>query len=130
MTFVRIKMIPQIRLLSPLCFGLKRPKIPKNVRIFYRVCQNDRKMPKYFPRLRQNDLKKSQKCMPMLHSALQNPNGKVWSLTVQNGESRVDADPTEPHTNVAATLPHRRYNRTPSQEHFCFAHKPLKLTRE
>ena len=68
--------------------------------------------------------------MPMLHSALQNPNGKVWSLTVQNGESRVDADPTEPPTNVAATLPHRRYNRTPSQEHFCFAHKPLKLTRE
>ena len=53
-----------------------------------------------------------------------------WSLTVQNGESRVDADPTEPPTNVAATLPHRRYNRTPSQEHFFFAHKPFKLTRE
>ena len=86
--------------------------------------------------------------------------GDIWSLTVQNGESRVDADPTEPPTNVAATLmewsSHHSKNNNAPGEHlrwaplrmsrrpshidattgrhlkrtFFFAHKPFKLTRE
>ena len=59
-------------------------------------------MPKYFPRLRQNDLKKSQKCMPMLHSALQNPN--LPNVTTLNNPPKVSPAPSvKPNPN--ANLP-------------------------